>query len=163
MLPGYWLGKLRLPGVVGPHRTSLQSWRHQYNRRCRRSIPCIGRGSPQGAAQNNEATDYPIPSKTGTDGSAQADDFAEQTEERKAVQIQRAATDLFNARQPLQFTTRDVEFTKAADTQYITRGGDGAPEQPGAPANAEAPASNKPVSLAKRARTCFLTAARPRR
>jgi hypothetical protein len=85
------------------------------------------------------------------------------TEERKAVQIQRAATDLFNARQPLQFTTRDVEFTKAADTQYITRGGDGAPEQPGAPANAEAPASNKPVSLAKRARTCFLTAARPRR
>jgi hypothetical protein len=54
------------------------------------------------------------------------------TEERKAVQIQRVATDLFNTRQPLQFTARDVEFAKPADTQYITRGGDGAPEQPGA-------------------------------
>jgi hypothetical protein len=34
--------------------------------------------------------------------------------------------------QPLRFTARHVEFAKPADIQYIIRGGDGAPEQPGA-------------------------------
>jgi hypothetical protein len=59
--------------------------------------------------------------------------------------------------QPLQFTARHVEFAKAADYSVHHKGEDGASEQPGALQMWRSPASNKPVSPAKRARTSCLT------
>jgi hypothetical protein len=116
----------------------------------------------QGAAENNEATDYPIPGKTSTDRSAQADDCAERTEERKAVPIQRAPTDLFNApASAVHRRTCRVRKVRRYSIHHKRRGWSSRAAR--GLANVEAPASNKPVSPAKRARTsCFLTAARPR-
>jgi len=160
MLPGYWLGKLRLPGVVGatPYFTSKLA---------AISIPAmpkvhILRWKRLASREQGRTTKRPIapfPTEPVQTAGAQADDCAERTEERKAVQIQRAATDLFNARQPRQFTARDVGFAKPADIQYITRGGDGAPEQPGALRMWRLLRQISLSASQKRARTsCFLTA-----
>jgi hypothetical protein len=58
--------------------------------------------------------------------------------------------------QPLRFTARHVEFAKPADIQYITKERMEIQSSQG-PCEMEVPASNKPVSSAKRARTSCLT------
>jgi hypothetical protein len=64
--------------------------------------------------------------------------------------------------QPLQFTARHVEFAKPADIQYITKERMERQSSQG-PCEMEVPASNKPVSSAKRARTSCLTSYRATR